>query len=71
MNLLDVNLGVEYIVDAVKTEDEELNSFLLSLGCFQGEPITVVSRRRSCLVVAIKDGRYCMDRNLGEAIRVK
>lgn len=71
MNLLEVSVGAEYTVSAVSTPDEELNSFLFSLGCFPGEPITVVSRRRSCLVVAIKDGRYCIDRNLAEAISVK
>ena len=71
MNLLSATLGTEYRVDAVLTDDEELNSFLFSLGCFAGEPITVVSRHGSGMVVAIKDGRYSIDKNLGAAIRIR
>ena len=61
MNLLQAVEGKEYIVSAVQTEDEELDSFLFSLGCFSGEPITVVSRRRGGCTVAIRDGRYNID----------
>ena len=68
MNLKTAKVGTEYIVDRVQTEDEELNSFLFSLGCFPGEPVTVVSRRRHGCTVAIKDGRYYMDQQLAEAI---
>ena len=68
MNLFDVELGKEYIIQRIETDDEELNAFLFSLGCYSGEPITVVSRRRGGCVVSIKDGRYCIDRQLAEAI---
>jgi len=70
MNLLEVEEGKEYIVSDIVTDDEELNSFLFSLGCYAGEPITVVSRRRGGCVVSIKDGRYNIDNQLAEAIRV-
>ena len=70
MNLSKVPLGREYIIQRIETEDEELNAFLFSLGCYSGEPITVVSRRKGSCVVAIKDGRYCIDRELAEAISV-
>lgn len=70
MNLNDVNLKEEYIIKDVQTNDEELNSFLFSLGCYSGEPITVISRRKSGCVVSIKDGRYSIDRNLASAILV-
>ena len=46
MNLTDAVLGKEYIIQRIETDDEELNAFLFSLGCYSGEPITVVSRRR-------------------------
>lgn len=71
MNLNEVNLEEEYIIEAVDTDDEELNSFLFSLGCYSGEPITVISRKRRGCVVSIKDGRYNIDRGLASAIRVK
>ena len=71
MNLNSAAIGEEYIIESIETYDEELNSFLFSLGCYSGEPITVVSRRKSGLVVAIKDARYNRDTQLAEAILVK
>ena len=70
MNLRNANLGEEYIIQRVETEDEELNAFLFSLGCYSGEPITVVSRRRGSCVMSVKDGRYCIDNQLAEAILI-
>ena len=68
MTLLQAELGKEYMIRAIETDDEELDSFLFSLGCYAGEPITVVSRRRGTCVVSIKDGRYTIDEQLAEAI---
>ena len=68
MNLMQAQEGREYTVSAVLTEDEELNAFLFSLGCYAGEPITVIKRRKSGCVVAIKDGRYNIDKQLAAAI---
>ena len=70
MNLRNATLGTEYFVQQIVTDDEELNTFLFSLGCYAGEPITVVSRRRGSLTVAIKDSRYNIDNQLAEAILV-
>ena len=71
MNLTSVEIGRAYRVRQVQTGDEELNSFLFSLGCYEGEPITVISRRRSGCTVSIKDGRYHIDRQLAQAITVE
>ena len=68
MNLMMAEEGKEYIIQQIKTDDEELDAFLFSLGCYSGEPITVVSRRRGSCVVSIKDGRYTIDNQLAEAI---
>lgn len=70
MNLKTVQEGQEYIIQAIETDDEEMVSFLFSLGCYSGEPITVVSRRRGGCTVSIKDGRYNIDNQLAEAIVV-
>ena len=70
MNLITAQEGKEYIIQRIETEDEELNAFLFSLGCYSGEPITVISRRRGGCVVSIKDGRYSIDRQLAEAILI-
>ncbi len=70
MNLLHAQEGEEYIVKEVVTEDEELKSFLFSLGCYSGEPITVVSHLKGGCVVSIKDGRYNIDTDLAQAISI-
>ena len=68
ITLRTAETGKEYIIQRIDTDDEELNAFLFSLGCYSGEPITVVSRRRGSCVVSIKDGRYNIDEQLAEAI---
>ena len=70
MNLKNAVEGREYIIRAIETDDDELNAFLFSLGCYSGEPITVVARRRGSCTVSIKDGRYNIDEQLAEAILV-
>ena len=70
MNLTNAIEGKEYIIQRIETDDEELNAFLFSLGCYSGEPITVISRRRGSCTVAIKDGRYNIDNQLAKAIVV-
>lgn len=70
MNLLKAEEGKEYIVRGIETDDEELNSFLFSLGCYSGEPITVVSHLKGGCIVSIKDARYNIDRQLAEAILI-
>ena len=70
MTLRETDLGTEYIIKQIDTDDEELNDFLFSLGCYSGEAITVISRLKSTCVVSIKDARYSIDNHLAEAIRV-
>ncbi|MBE5785118.1 MAG: ferrous iron transport protein A [Clostridiales bacterium] len=70
MNLTIAEEGKEYLIQRIDTDDEELNSFLFSLGCYSGEPITVVARRKGGCTVSIKDGRYNIDNQLAEAIIV-
>ena len=68
MTLISAEEGKEYIIQRIATDDAELDAFLFSLGCYSGEPITVVSRRRGGCTVSIKDGRYNIDNQLAEAI---
>lgn len=71
MNLKDAIEGKEYIISSIETDDEELNSFLFSLGCYSGEAITVISHLKGGSIVSIKDGRYNIDNQLAEAILLK
>jgi len=70
MTLWNAEEGREYVVQRIGTEDEELNAFLFSLGCYSGQPVTVVAKRRSGCTIAIKDGRYNIDSQLAEAIEI-
>ena len=70
MTLKEAVAGTEYMIKAIQTEDEEMNAFLFSLGCYSGEPITVVSRKKNNCVVSIKDGRYNIDIDLAKAILI-
>ena len=70
MDLNTVKIGGEYVIQRINTGDAELDAFLFSLGCYTGEPITVLSRRRTSCTVSIKESRYCIDRQLAAAILV-
>ena len=70
MNLVSAEEGKEYIIRAIETDDEEMDAFVFSLGCYSGEPITVISHMRGGHVVSIKDGRYTIDHQLAEAILI-
>lgn len=71
MTLLQAEEGKEYIIREMHTEDEDVDAFLFSLGCYAGEPITVIARRKGTCVVSIKDGRYSIDNQLAEVIIVE
>lgn len=70
MNLTNAEAGKEYIIRSIVTDDEELDAFLFSLGCYSGEPITVIAHKKGGCVVSIKDGRYNIDTQLAEAILI-
>lgn len=70
MTLLEAQVGEEYIIKDIVTDDEEMDAFLFTLGCYSGEPITIISRKKGGCVVSIKDGRYNIDNLLAEAITV-
>ena len=70
MTLAEANVGEEYIIKDIMTDDDELNSFLFSLGCYSGEPITVIDRKRRNCVIAVKDARYNIDNELASAISI-
>ncbi len=68
MTLTEAREEQEYIIKSIETEDEELVSFLFSLGCYSGEKITVVSQLKNSCIVSIKDGRYNFDKELADTI---
>ena len=70
MTLVEAEAGEEYIIKDIATDDEELEAFLFSLGCYSGEPITVIRHMKGGCVVSIKDGRYNIDKDLARAISI-
>ncbi len=71
MTLAEGIVEKEYIVESIDIDDEEVKSFLFTLGCYEGEPITIVGQRRNNLTVAVKDARYSIDMLLASAITVR
>ena len=69
MTLNDAELEKEYVITDISTGDDEMESFLFTLGCYSGEKITVVDKKRN-LVVSIKDARYNIDPELAGAISI-
>lgn len=70
MTLIDAKDEIEYIIKSIETEDDEMDDFLFSLGCYSGEPITVISHLKGGCVVSIKDARYHIDNQLAKAIKI-
>ena len=70
MNLTEAIEGKEYIIQSIETDDEELDAFLFSLGCYSGEPITVIAKKKKNCIISIKEGRYSIDSELANAITV-
>ena len=68
MNLYEAEESKEYYISDINTDDHELNAFLFTLGCYSGEPVTVIAHRKGCSIVSVKDGRYTFDKNLMKAI---
>ena len=71
MTLLDAEIGRTYIVKEIDTDDADMTSFLFRLGCYSGEPVTLISKKRKGCVVVIKDGRYSFDHLLATAVLVE
>ena len=71
LDLLDAEPGVTYTIEEINTDDEDMNAFLFRLGCYTGEPITLISKKKKSCIVVIKDGRYNLDNLLAEAIMVR
>lgn len=70
MTLAEAQVGVEYVIKQIATDDEELDAFLFTLGCYSGEPVTVISHLKGASIISIKDGRYTIDKNLAAAITI-
>lgn len=68
MNLTQGKLNTQYIVKGIKTYDDELKDFLFTLGCYEGESITLISILAENYVITVKDARYSIDKDLAEAI---
>lgn len=70
MKLVNGLEGKEYIIKKIETEDEEIKSFLFTLGCYEGEPVTIISHLKGGCVISLKDSRYNIDNGLAEIINV-
>jgi len=68
LNLAQGRVNTEYVIKGIKTNDMDLKNFLFTLGCYEGESITVISVLAENYVITVKDARYSIDKDLAEAI---
>jgi len=69
-NLAKAGINKKYTIKEIKTSDEELKKFLFTLGCYEGENVTVLSILGENYVISIKDARYSINKDLAEAIAI-
>ena len=71
MNISRCELQKEYLIESIKAQEEGMQDFLFTLGCYPGEKIQLISKLASIYVINIKNARYSIDKDLAEAIRLK
>lgn len=69
MSLNKAKIGQRLTVKEVHGKDKIIK-FLFTLGCFEGEQITVISKLAGNYIVNIKDSRYAIDEKMAKSIRV-
>lgn len=70
MNLSQAKLNTSYVVKDIKTNDEEIKNFLFTLGCYEGESVTIVSVLSEIYIISVKDARYSIDKELAKTILI-
>ena len=70
MLLTEAKENSTYIINAIDTEDEDMKAFLFSLGCYKGQEISLIIKKKHSLVISLKEARYNIDTCLGEAIKI-
>lgn len=70
MALSKGKLNTTYIVNAIKTAQDDMRDFLFTLGCYPGEEVTIISKLANNYIINIKDARYSIDEELASAIFV-
>jgi len=69
-NLSQADINIPYTIKGIQTDDADLKDFLFTLGCYEGEVVTVISILAENFVISVKDARYSIDSDLAEAINV-
>ena len=70
MLLTQANENTTHIISGIETEDEDMKAFLFSLGCYKGQEISLITKKKHSLVISLKEARYNIDTCLGEAIKI-
>lgn len=69
MSLNEAKIGYSGQISKV-LGNEKVQKFLFSLGCCEGEEITLISVLAGNYIINIKDSRYAIDKKMAMAIEL-
>lgn len=69
-NLAEGKMNVSYIIESIDTDNAEIKDFLFTLGCYEGEKVTIISKLAENYVISVKDSRYSIDKDLAKVIKI-
>ncbi len=70
-NLTKVPLKKQYMIEAIETEDPDLQKILFTLGCYPKQKCTLISSLGENYIIEVHSARYSIDIALAKCILVK
>lgn len=69
--LAEGQANTTYTIAHINTHgDAEMKSFLATLGCYEGQEITIISMLQGNYVINVNNARYSIDADLASAIHI-
>ncbi|MDW7685284.1 MAG: FeoA family protein [Bacillota bacterium] len=69
-NLTHADINLPYVIKGIDAHDEGTKDFLFTLGCFEGEKVTVITVLADNYIINLKNARYSIDKGLAKAILI-
>jgi ferrous iron transport protein A len=69
MTLSKAKIGQTEEIKTISGNDK-IKTFLFSLGCSEGEEITLISNLGGNYIISVKDNRYAIDKKMAKSIEL-